>query len=468
MQRPNLTVILADTAIPAALRAALGQVRATSSFIGLDAAVHANLARADAFVVVVPEDGDGVVDGVALLLHRIANYPRATLVLQDGVDEPLQIPHPPAVPVVYDGTTDGASLLVRVQTLLEMRASLDSLHRRAVASRRSNETVAKRYTQQLRLASQVQREFIPTELPHFGRFAFDAIFRPVDYVSGDIYDVHRLDEDNIAIALADATGHGIPAALMTVYIKRALRGKEMEQGEYRILPPDVVLQRLNDDLLEAELSECPFVAAAYGVLNTATLELRIARGGGPYPIVRSANGDTRVIQSAGGVVGVLPAANFEVATVQLQPGDDVILYSDGLERIVAPELVGSDVPEPLRKAAERVAGYRQIVRRARQRKATAVAVSADVQPTVRVEAGQPACGAAVVGAPLGLPHDDGREMDLVVGSSWFSTLRSEGVEAAMLAIEKRRRRLHRIGYPLDDLTVVTLHVGAAQSDADAE
>ena len=83
------------------------------------------------------------------------------------------------------------------------------------------------------------------------------------------------------MAVADATGHGIPAALLTVYIKRALRGKEIENGSYRILSPDEVLSRLNDDILDARLSECQFVAAVYAVLNTTTLELTVARGGAP-------------------------------------------------------------------------------------------------------------------------------------------------------------------------------------------
>lgn len=458
MQRLHLSVILADSRVPSTLREALLRIDATVSFVAVDCALNASLTKSDAFVVVLPESTGGVVDAVTTLLHRIAHQPRGTLLLHAAGAEPTQIPHPPIVPVIHADGADGPALAVQIGSLLAMRSSLDLLHRRAVAARRSNDGAAHRYTQQLRLASQVQRELIPRQLPHFGRFAFDAVFRPVDYVSGDIYDVHRLDEDHIAIALADATGHGIPAALMTVYIKRALRGKEIEHGEYRILPPDEVLQRLNDDLLDAALSECPFVAAVYAVLNTATLELKLARGGGPYPIIRSADGDTRVIQSTGGVVGVLPAAKFEVATIQLRPGDDVVLYSDGLERIVAPELAGNDVPEPLRKTAERVAGYRRLVRGMQPRAANAVAVPAGSRPAARRADAAPQL-AAVSHAPHGLPQDDRRELDLVLGSTWFSTLREEGVSAAMAAIEDRRRRLRRIGFPLDDLTVVTLHVG---------
>lgn len=458
MQRPHLSVILADSQVPPGLRDALVRVGATVSFVTIEAALRASLGRSDAFVLVLPARADAVVDAVTTLLHRIAHQPRGTLLLHAANAEPIQIPHPPIVPVVCAVGADAPALAAQIGSLLAMRSSLDALHRRAVAARRTNDSVARRYTQQLRLASQVQRELIPRELPRFGRFGFDAVFRPVDYVSGDIYDVHRLDEDHIAIALADAAGHGIPAALMTVYIKRALRGKEIEHGECRLLPPDEVLRRLNDDLLDAALSECPFVAAVYAVLNTATRELRLARGGGPYPIVRSAAGETHVIQSAGGVVGVVPAAQFEVATIRLEPGDDVVLYSDGLERIVAPELAGHDVPEPLRRTAERVAGYRQIVRGGRERVAGPVAVLAESRPTVlghEVEA-QVAAGPFT---PRSLPQDDRRELDLVLGSAWFSTLRDEGVSAAMTAIEDRRRRLRRIGYPLDDLTVLTLHVG---------
>lgn len=453
MTRPYLLVVLADADLPAALRTALDRVHATVAFWPLDAALQNNLSKADAVAVVMPEAAEPVIDSVNLLLHRLAQHPRGTLIYGAGKLGPPQVAHPATLPVLYDHDADPGALTARLTTLLAMRASLDALQRRAVASRRNSETAARRYTRQLRLASQVQREFIPEHLPRFGRVSCDVLFHPVDFVSGDIYDVHRLDDEHVAIALADATGHGIPAALMTVYIKRALRGKEIERGEYRILPPDEVLARLNDDLLEAELSECPFVAAMYGVLNTTTLEFRVARAGAPFPIHRAADGTTRILRPAGGVVGVLPGARFDVATVQLQPGDAMVLYSDGLERIVAPAEAGSDVPPDLRRLAARIADCRHIVQ------------AAPVAESVVAASAESMMAATYATPPVALAEpvaaDDAGDDDLVASSAWFSTLSAGGIDPAMEVVEERRRRLRRVGYPLDDLTVLTLRVGGA-------
>src|SRR5690606_16689880 len=101
--------------------------------------------------------------------------------------------------------------------------------------------------EELRLASQLQREFLPRSLPCVGRVDFRVLFRPAGYVSGDIYDVERLDEDHVAFFLADAVGHGVPAALLTMYIKRSLQTKQMitEPPGYRLIPPDQAMAQLN-------------------------------------------------------------------------------------------------------------------------------------------------------------------------------------------------------------------------------
>ena len=165
--------------------------------------------------------------------------------------------------------------------------------------------------------------------------------------------MHRLDEENLAVAVADATGHGIPAALLTVFIKRALRGKEIEDGRYRIMRPNEVLIRLNEELLDAQLSDCSFVAATYAVLNTRTLTVALARAGSPYPIVRRNSGLLELLRPAGGVVGVTPDARFAVETLQLDPGDALLITSDGLDSVAIPHAAASGVAGVLRELPKR-------------------------------------------------------------------------------------------------------------------
>ena len=77
-----------------------------------------------------------------------------------------------------------------------------------------------RLDEELRLAAKLQQDFLPKQLPQVGPIHFHSLFRPAGYVSGDLYDVMRLDEKRVGFFPVDAVGHGMPAALLTMFIKR--------------------------------------------------------------------------------------------------------------------------------------------------------------------------------------------------------------------------------------------------------
>ena len=85
-------------------------------------------------------------------------------------------------------------------------------------------------------------ERMSRRLPEVGPIRFGALYRPATWVSGDIYDVVRLDETHVGFYVADAVGHGMPAALLTMFIKKALLTKRILGHTYEILPPHVSLQ----------------------------------------------------------------------------------------------------------------------------------------------------------------------------------------------------------------------------------
>src|SRR5947207_11229487 len=95
-----------------------------------------------------------------------------------------------------------------------------------------------RLDEELRLAARVQQDFLPKSLPSVGDVRFQYLFRPAGHVSGDLYDVMRLDETHVGFYMADAVGHGMPAALLTMFLKQALTTKEIFPGGYRLLPPN--------------------------------------------------------------------------------------------------------------------------------------------------------------------------------------------------------------------------------------
>lgn len=188
--------------------------------------------------------------------------------------------------------------------------------------------------EELRLAAQLQREFLPHTLPQVTNLDFHVFFRPAGYVSGDIYDVFKLDEEHVGFYVADAVGHGVPAALMTMFIKRSLPTKEIDAtlpGGYRIVSPGEALRRLNSDMALHQNGKVRFATACYGVLNHKTLDLTFARGGHPFPFVLRENGDVEQLQPDGGLLGVFEEEQFEESITRLNPGDRLLFYSDGFE-----------------------------------------------------------------------------------------------------------------------------------------
>lgn len=189
--------------------------------------------------------------------------------------------------------------------------------------------------EELRLAAQLQREFLPHELPRVGLVEFHALFRPAGYVSGDIYDVVRLDEHHVGVFIADAVGHGVPAALMTMYIKRCLQTKTIDPGSpggYRITSPDAALAHLNVDMCnQPSTGKIRFATACYAVVNCNTLEMLFARAGHPFPLVLHADGTSTHLEPDGAMLGIFPEEVFQLQRVQLQAGDRLLFYSDGFE-----------------------------------------------------------------------------------------------------------------------------------------
>jgi sigma-B regulation protein RsbU (phosphoserine phosphatase) len=185
--------------------------------------------------------------------------------------------------------------------------------------------------EELRLAARLQQDFLPKSLPRVGRVTFHALFRPAGYVSGDFYDVIRLDENHVGFYIADAVGHGVPAALLTMFIKHTLCTKVIAGDSYRLLSPAETLERLNQKLLEQGLSAATFATAVYGTLNIHTLSGTFARAGHPHPLLIRANGSLEPLEVDGGLLGVFSGEQFAERSFTLEPGDKLMLCTDGAD-----------------------------------------------------------------------------------------------------------------------------------------
>ena len=189
-------------------------------------------------------------------------------------------------------------------------------------------------TEQLRLAGLVQRDFLPSHLPNSNDVRWAVTFLPAEWVSGDIYDVARIDEQHMGFYLADAVGHSMPAALLTIFIKQALAMRETVGNTYRIFAPAEVMKNLNLRMTGQKLSGYQFATCCYCLLNVKTRQLTVARAGHPYPILLRHGQPQQQIQTRGALLGIFENAEFLQQTIQLEAGDRILLYSDGAEFLI--------------------------------------------------------------------------------------------------------------------------------------
>lgn len=194
--------------------------------------------------------------------------------------------------------------------------------------------LADNLTEQLRLAGLVQQDFLPARLPQSDQVRWATVFLPAEWVSGDIYDIVRVDEQHIGFYVADVVGHGMPAALLTIFLKQALVMRETVGNTYRVFTPAEVVKNLNLRMAAQELSGYQFATCCYGLLNTKTLQLTYARAGHPYPVLIRPGKPLEPLETRGSLLGIFEQADFCQRTIQLQAGDKLLIYSDGAEPFI--------------------------------------------------------------------------------------------------------------------------------------
>jgi phosphoserine phosphatase RsbU/P len=224
-------------------------------------------------------------------------------------------------------------LLAQVRALLRIKETHDRLAEKTAEVHRINKRLQQAYQQidqELELAQRIQASFLPQSLPEVPRVRFAVKYLLCGRVGGDFYDVFRLDERHVGLYVADAMGHGVPASLLTIFVKKGIRAKEVFGKQYRLVPPGDVIGRLNQDLIEQKLSENPFITMVYALLDHETGALQFARAGHPYPLFIPKEGPLELWQQEGLLLGVVNAS-FATTTHTLRPGDKVLLYSDGID-----------------------------------------------------------------------------------------------------------------------------------------
>ncbi|MHC4429542.1 MAG: PP2C family protein-serine/threonine phosphatase, partial [Planctomycetota bacterium] len=239
----------------------------------------------------------------AAISHSLATLEEMHVPVLALVDE---TPKPGSVFEISGALVDGRKesgpvLSARLHGMLHRQREVNLLRRDlAVATRAEGGLWGEvaRIQDELHLAAQAQREFLPRELTPLHGVSFAALWRPAAYVSGDIYDVCRLDDDHLGLFVADAVGHGVAAALMTMVIIQSLTTRSLDGAERRIMPPGEVLRLLNERL----------------------------------PLLVHGDGRCETLKTNGGLLGVFDDETYDQIEVELAVEDRLLLYTDGFEQ----------------------------------------------------------------------------------------------------------------------------------------
>ena len=247
---------------------------------------------------------------------------------------------------------DPREILAKLEAASALQPAFRELQTELADARKlgeSDPSQLKDLDEEMRLAARLQRDFLPRRLPEVGDVRFSVLYRPLGWVSGDIYDVARLDETHVGFYVADAVGHGMPAALLTMFIKKALATKRIVGNTYEILPPHASLELLNAAICEQNLSSCQFCTACYCVLDCVTMRLTFARAGHPEAILLRSDGRDRAPwRRRAACWASSRRSSTRSQTVDLASGDRLVLYSDGLEdALIDPTGEGQNLAEIL-------------------------------------------------------------------------------------------------------------------------
>ena len=182
----------------------------------------------------------------------------------------------------------------------------------------------KRLEREVELAVSVQRNLLPNKLPQFDDFAFASFLTPAWQVGGDFYDVLELDETHVGVLIADVADKGFHAALFMA-VTRTL----FQQAAKHSLSPAKVALEVHHSMFEVTNTDDIFLTAFYAVLHRPSRTMTYVRAGHDRPLLYR-DGVVTELEGDGRILGMLPEMDLEEFSVQLQPGDRLVMFSDGV------------------------------------------------------------------------------------------------------------------------------------------
>ncbi len=208
-----------------------------------------------------------------------------------------------------------------------------------------------RFNRQMARARQLQHDLLPRSLPQCASLKISRLYLPAKELSGDMYEVVRLNDHQLSITVSDATGHDMAAAMLSIFMKSRLRSglrvQESVPNEALWDWPNDLLRKLNHELLAADLSECHFLTLIHAIYDELDHCLLWSRGGMPYPILIRPGHRPQQIVSEGGIIGAFERQQYDLVSTHLGANDLMLLFTDGLEALLLNSDVRRDRPRKL-------------------------------------------------------------------------------------------------------------------------
>jgi PAS domain S-box-containing protein len=192
----------------------------------------------------------------------------------------------------------------------------------AMARQQQETQERQRLEQELHIARLIQQTLLPKSLPGLPDYEVAAYYQPARQVGGDFYDFLELPDGRLGLIVGDVSGKGVPAALVMAITRTML------QAAYRLGSPGEILEQVNNNLYR-DIPPNMYVTCLAALLDSRSGRLQYANAGHDLPYLRHADGVSK-LRATGMPLGLMPGMSYEQKEFTLQPGDSVLLYSDGL------------------------------------------------------------------------------------------------------------------------------------------
>jgi len=214
----------------------------------------------------------------------------------------------------------------RLNEELENRLAQRTEQLKAAMTKQQEEAQERQRTEhELRVAHLIQQTLLPKSVPELEGYQIAAYYQPAREVGGDFYDCLELEDGCLGLIVGDATGEGVPAALVMANTQSALRAVARREG----ITTGQVLAEVNE-VLYAYISPNMFVTCFYCILDPKSGTLSYANAGHDLPYLHRQGGEAEELRARGMPLGLMPGMSYEQKEITLQAGEAALFYSDGL------------------------------------------------------------------------------------------------------------------------------------------